>query len=151
MKETLTSIKAKFSADKAKFSQAMTILGEKPEISFAALEAEMTQLELSALQVQVTNLTTKVTELSGQVTTLTTERDQARKDLAALQGKYDTLKASGHAGGDLATGAPSAGAADEPNPWAADSLSFTRQAEIALEDPKRAAQLQAAAKNAKKK
>lgn len=145
MNELIKSIKAKFGTDKVQFSQAMTILGNKPDITIEALEAEMVRENLAAAQAEVTALRT-------QVATLTTERDTARTQIAQLtterddfKSKFDAIKTSGHPGVNLNAPAPSAGAAPSANPWAPGSINETEQARIFKADPARATTLMAQA------
>lgn len=144
MKQTYDAIKAKFGADKAKFSQAMTLLGEQPEITFEALLGKMAEIELGGLRQQVTDLTAQVgtltterTNLSAQIATLTGERDSYKT-------KFEQLKSSGVLGGDLNLGIGQ-GSGSQINPWAKDTLNYTLQAEISNRDPKLAEQLKTAA------
>lgn len=144
MHKTIESIKAKFGADKARFSQAMTILGNTPDITIEALEAEMVRVDLTAARTEITTLT-------AQITTLTTERDAARQQVSSLTAerddfktKFEGVKKSGHPGVNLT--APTGSAAfTGANPWAKDSINLTAQAELLRSDPARAAALKAEA------
>jgi hypothetical protein len=131
----IETIKAKFGADKAKFSQAMTLLGEQPDITIEALEAKMVQVDLSTAQSEVTRLTTALATANTSVTALTAERDQWKT-------KFEQLKNSGAPGVDL--GAVTA-ATGQVNPWAKETLNYTKQAEISNTNAALAAQLKAAA------
>lgn len=143
MSDLIKSIKAKFGADKALFSQAMTILGDKPEITFAALEVEMVNVSLAAAQAEVTSLKTQVTTLTSEVTTLKTQLGAAQKERDDFKLKFETVKRSGHTGVNLS--APAAANFDGPNPFAKESLNLSQQALLVKADPVRAAALKEAA------
>lgn len=145
MKDLIEKIRAEFGAakDKARFSRAMTIVGEKPEISFSDLKVEMLNQENVELQAQVTTLTTDKTALDAKIVTLTTERDQWKE-------KFEKIKGSG-AEDEVSLGAISGGAGGttEENPWQPGKENLARQCEIEGKNPALAATLKAAAKGIK--
>lgn len=134
--QIIQSIKAEFSADKAKFAQAMTVLGEKPEITFEALKAELVKLDLAALQAQVTSLSAERDTLKASVATLTTDRDSWKT-------KFEKLKESGHLGEHNL--GPAGGGGGVVNPWLKASENLTQQVELMRDNPTLAATLKAAA------
>ncbi len=142
--QIIQTIKAEFSAKPAQFSQAMTILGNKPDITIEALRAEMVSADLRAASEQVTLLTSERDGLKTMVTNLTAERDDFKK-------KFDELKASGNLHEvNLGAGNGGGGTAGGANPWAPATINFTQQCEIESKNPTLAATLKADAAKLKK-
>lgn len=143
----LASIKEKFGADKGRHTRALELLTGDSTLTVEAIEAQLHAADFAAIQASVTTLTAEKAELSSRLATTEASLATATTEAAQWKAKFEAIKLSGanHAGIDVGTGA-ALGTGTGVNPWKKESLNYTEQARISLENPTLAAELKAAAK-----
>ncbi len=143
----LAALKEKFGADKPRHTRALELLTGDSTLTVDAIETALHQADFAALQASVTTLTAEKAELSGRLATTEASLATATTEAAQWKAKFEAIKLSGAnpAGIDVGTGA-ALGTGTGVNPWKKESLNYTEQARISLDNPPLAAELKAAAK-----